>query len=754
MRAAFAAPRPILSPGCWIAAFAAVLLFAAAFMSPLPAVAQGNGGQMLLEADELIYDYDADVISAVGAVLVEYRSYVLTADRVTYYQTTARLVAVGSVRVVDANGIVYEAAHLDITDDFRDGFLEQIYVVGADRTFITADMAERRNGQITEFSNAAYTACEVRLGHEDKPPLWQVRAARIVHDGETETIYFERARLEFFGVPVAYLPRLTVPDPSVERASGFLAPEVSVSSGLGFGIGIPYFWAPAPNYDLTVTPTFFTTAGLLTEAEWRHRLYKGIYTVTVAGIYERAALPADREFRGAFRLTGDFDLSRFWQFRWDATLQTDRSFSNTYETVSPGGPFVRSDLALTGLNGRTYFDANAYYFQDTRPDSNPRHEQARQAAVRPVVDFEHIVQPPGIGGELIFAANLTSLTRQADDPFMIGPDTYYYGLAGSATRLSQQALWQRRLVTTRGQTFTPFAFARADLFALDLDAPPPGVTTDPFAARITGGVGFEWTWPLLISTPNSNHIVEPLVQLVARPSEAMIGALPNDDAQSVVFDTTSLGSLSRFSGFDRVEGGTRLVALLHYYGHFGGGEIDAIIGRSFHLAGINSYSVTGLNNPATGTGLESPRSDIVAAVNATADNGWSVNAAGRLDPASFQLQRATLTASAVIGRLSTSTGIAYERGVFSLEGVPQAVFLVTGRARLGIGDYWTLSAGIDYDAVVGAVVSNSIGLEYECDCAALSITYSEERELGVVTDRSIMFGLQLRTLGDFGATPN
>jgi LPS-assembly protein len=228
----------------------------------------------------------------------------------------------------------------------------------------------------------------------------------------------------------------------------------------------------------------------------------------------------------------------------------------------------------------------------------------------------------------------------------------------------------------------------------------------------------------------------------------MIGALPNDDAQSVVLDTTSLLALNRFSGFDRAEGGTRLVVMLRYNGRFGETTVEAIVGQSYQLAGVNSYAVPGLNHPAEGTGLETARSDIVSALRLS-NGAWSVDAAGRFDSTSLALQRGTLTASADIGPFSASTGIAFERAILDLEGMPQPMFLVTGEAALELGDYWTLLASIDYDALGGAVVANSIGLKYECDCAAMTITYSEDRDMGVVTDRSIMFGLQLRTLGDF-----
>ena len=568
-------------------------------------------------------------------------------------------------------------------------------------------------------------------------------------DEEEEMVYFERARFEFLGVPMAFTPYLSTPDPSVTRATGFLFPQINASTTLGYGVGVPFFWAPAPNFDLTLTPTYFTKAGLLAEAEWRHRLGSGIYTITAAGIYEKAPIPADRMFRGAIRTTGDFNLNRFWQFGWDGTLQTDRGFSSAYSTVNPAAPFVTSEVHLVGVIDRTYFEANAYYFQNVRDAAAPRNSQARQATVHPVVDFDRVFNTPILGGELRYNANFTSVSRGENDPFTFGADTFYYGLAGSHNRIGQQLVWQRRMIGPMGQVITPFAFARADFYILDLDAPPPGVTTDTFVARITGGGGFEWSWPFLIQSANSRHVIEPVVQLVSRPSEAMIGALPNEDSQSVIFDPTSLLLLNRFSGDDRIEGGTRLTVLLRYNGQFGPGRVEAVIGQSFQLAGLNSYGIVGVNSTAMGTGLETARSHIVAAFNFNDGRGRSIAASGRFDPGTMELQRGIMTANLTLGVFTASTGIAYERSILDLEGVPDSAFHITGRAAVEVGPYWSVAGTIDYDAVVGAVVADSVSLRYECDCMSLSATYSEKRAPGVVLDRTVMFGVQLRTLGDF-----
>ena len=79
-------------------------------------------------------------------------------------------------------------------------------------------------GNFTVFENGVYTACAPCKDDPKKPPLWQVKGARIIHDQDEKMLYFETAQLEFFGVPIAYLPYFSTPDPTVKRKSGFLIP--------------------------------------------------------------------------------------------------------------------------------------------------------------------------------------------------------------------------------------------------------------------------------------------------------------------------------------------------------------------------------------------------------------------------------------------------------------------------------------------------------------------------------------------------
>src|SRR5690606_5898321 len=181
-----------------------------------------EGSQMLLIGDTLVYDYDNSTVTAVGAVQIEYGGMRVVAQRVTYNQITSRVIASGGVELVDRDGNKFYAETVDITDDFSDGFVQALRVETTERTYMAAESAERSGGNLTTFVKGVYTACEPCEENPERPPLWQIKAQKVIWDSRAKTIRFERSRFEFLGVPLAFLPYFEVADPTVKRKSGLL----------------------------------------------------------------------------------------------------------------------------------------------------------------------------------------------------------------------------------------------------------------------------------------------------------------------------------------------------------------------------------------------------------------------------------------------------------------------------------------------------------------------------------------------------
>ncbi len=227
---------------------------------------------MLVQAIEVDYDYNNSRVSAVGNVQMFYNGTSVEADKVIYDQKTKRLHAEGNIRMTDADGKITYANIMDLSDDYRDGFVNSLRVDTADNTRMAATRADRSSGNYTVFENGVYTACAPCKDDPKKPPLWQVKGARIIHDQVDKMLYFENAQLEFFGVPMAYMPYFSTPDPTVKRKTGFLMPVVTNYTTYGYGVEVPFYWAIAPDYDATFNPRFTTQQGVLLQAEFRQRL--------------------------------------------------------------------------------------------------------------------------------------------------------------------------------------------------------------------------------------------------------------------------------------------------------------------------------------------------------------------------------------------------------------------------------------------------------------------------------------------------
>ncbi|HMN84698.1 MAG TPA: LPS-assembly protein LptD [Bauldia sp.] len=739
------------------------------------------GEQMLVESDQLVYDYDNNTVSALGNVKIYYAGYTLEAEKVTYIKSNGKLIATGAVKLTDPTGVSAYAEDIDITDDFRDGFVQSLRVDTPDNTHFAAESAKRENGETTTFVNGVYTACEPCKDNPEKPPLWQVKAAKIIVDQKTKMIYFRDATFEFKGVPLAWIPYFSTADPSVKRKTGFLAPVFGYGDAVGWSVTTPYFIALAPNYDATVTPSYYSQQGFLGQVEWRQRTDNGQFTLQMAGISQDdpgaflryddngniiGGSYAQRDFRGGVRTTGEFDINRWWSFGWDGTLTTDRTFTRNYGVLTNDKVATTSNVHLTGLRGKNYFDARIEYFQilADRPtefeviDGDPTvvfglYDQDRQAVVHPVIDHNYIFGNPVLGGELSLNTNITSLSRNENDPFIVNGDTYYHGVAGTFTRVSSEIGWQKKMIGPVGTVLTPFASLRGDAFALDPSGAAAGlITPDSTPTRVMPAAGLELSWPVMATAGKSTHVFEPIAQLIVRPDEQDAGKLPNDDAQSLVFDDTNLFDRDKFSGYDRVEGGTRLNAGVQYTGTFDNGlVVSGLFGQSFALAGQNSFASPDLADVGAFSGLETDRSDYVGRVSLDAGN-TRFTVRGRFDDADFTINAGQVEVSHNAGPLTAAANYLYVREIPEA-GITEATSQITTSASLTFVENWRVFGSAIFDLDEAYMRKNTVGVAFDDSCLSLSLAYSEVRGTDI-PDQTIMVRVLLRTLAEGSVNAN
>src|SRR5580698_2635112 len=90
--------------------------------------------KLVIDADQLIYDKDKNIVSAVGSVQLFYQGRILQADRVVYYRATKRVYAEGHAKMTDEHGDIVYGSRFALSDDFRDGFIDSVQVLTTDKT--------------------------------------------------------------------------------------------------------------------------------------------------------------------------------------------------------------------------------------------------------------------------------------------------------------------------------------------------------------------------------------------------------------------------------------------------------------------------------------------------------------------------------------------------------------------------------------------------------------------------------------------
>lgn len=736
--------------------------------SPSAASELPDDAKLLLAANELVYDRDAERVVANGAVQINYAGYQMVARQVVYDQKTGRVTAAGNIELVEPTGNRIYADSLDVTDNFSDGFLRALRVETTDNTRLVAESAERVGGNQMILHKGVYTACLPCAENPGRPPIWQVKAERVVQDGKKQTVRLEKARFELFGHSIATLPFIVVPDNTVKRKTGFLFPEFRSGENVGFGISVPYYIAIAPDRDATITTTGFSAQGVLLEAELRQRFEKGQANLRLAGIsqmntdeFTAGTSDAERDFRGLVASKGDFKINPRWSFGWDVMFQTDNNFARTYGVEGLNSSTNTNTVYLTGVGERNFFDMRGYYFDVQDADLDDTAEK-KQATVLPVIDYSYYAPELVAGGQLSGTLNFTSLSRfssEAADTNGDGVNDIYRGLKGNMNRLSGELEWERTFDGPGGLQITPLLAARGDVFGLAMDDPAGytgGYTSNDAPARALFTAGVELRYPWLITTANSSHIIEPIAQIYARNDEDFAGQLPNEDSQSLVFDASNLFSRNKFSGFDRVEGGTRANVGMRYTGSFDNGiGVRAVVGQSYHLAGLNSYATDDLLAVGTDSGLETDVSDFVASAGFELPIGLSLSAGVRLDEKTLDVRRTDLNATYAQDRFETSLTFTQvdARPEYSFTNDNQTL---TSSSTVKVNQNWSVFGSVNYDIDANTFNRRSVGISYADECTVFSIAYSDKYDPNDETANDWTIGgkLVFRTLGEINLSDN
>ncbi|MBK8909286.1 MAG: LPS-assembly protein LptD [Rhodospirillales bacterium] len=672
---------------------------------------------ILFTADEVSHDRALSIVRASGNVEISHADRVLLADAVTYNQNLDLVTATGNIALLESSGEVLFAEHMEITGDLKSGVIEDFRALLADGSRLAAAGGRRQDGNLTEMRKGVYSPCNLCAEDPRAAPLWQVKAVSIVHDQEAKEITYSDAWLEFAGLPIAYTPYLSHPDPSVKRKSGVLVPTFGDDSLLGLIVQAPYFWVIDDTKDATITPIITTKEGPALALEYRQRLKKGELQMSGSGAHDSS------EFLGHVFSEFRYDINDTWRGGVDFDRTTDDTYLRRYgfgneRTLTSRG-FVE------GFRGRNYLTGGAYAFQSLEDGV----DDAEIPLVLPIVDYNHVGTADRFGGRPTFDANLAVLTRED------GTDT---------RRLSTRAGYEVPFRDPIGGVYTLSAGLWGDGYHVsdqEIEGEPgafSGVT-----GRVWPQAALEWRMPFVRADKAFDQVIEPVVQFVVSPIGGNPEEIPNEDSLDVELAENNVISTDRFPGLDRVEGGARINYGLGWdLFRLADGSASAFVGQSYRFHADSS--------PEPASGLDGNLSDLVGTVDLTFLPWFDMQYRTRVDQSEWTFARNELGFGGGLKALYLSGTYVYFADEAGDEFQGREELTMTARSQLT--RFWRGRIFGTRDLAENQQLRYGIGLTYEDECFLFDtrLLREEFRDRDLEPRDSLFFRIALKTIGDLG----
>lgn len=720
-----------------------------------------------------------------------FQDHALRTRRLTYDLATGIATADGEVELTAPDGSTVFADYLELTDGAQTGVAVNFATRLEDGSSLMAATAVRRSETVNELNYAIFTPCPICDEDGPKEPTVSIQAQRVIQDENLRAVLYRNAVFKVKGVPVLYLPFFAHPDPTVERASGFLVPEIGFDQERGLSWEQPYLIVVSPSEDWLISPQFNSEVEPLLNLQWRRRFADG--TVVARGGYTYARnfgdfdadddgvddvpQPLDREHRSYLLAHGTFDPTGPWRWGFTAERTSDKTLFDRYDVRDPyadNGLYHGDERRLISQvyaerqTKRSYLSFGAFaiqslrvvQFNDTAPGLNVFESDGALPVAAPIVEGRWEPDGPVFGGRLRLTGSAVALYREefAGAP-VLRPEVLPVGPAPTqgvdGRRVTGRAEWRRTMISPAGVRWEPFVDGRVDVYSIS-DLPAPGLEAEQTVTRGRFTAGLDVSWPLIRPlSGGADLVLEPMGQISASTDADLDPRVPNEDSQVLDLDETSLFRIDRFPGLDLYEGGLRLTggarATLRWDE---GREASLFVGRSWRSDAEPGLLTASADMPWVlydATGLADETSDWV--VQGTFEPHDGVRAWGRATiDGSGEVRRAEAAVEGRWGRRNAGSLIYVMDDSNPVEGPLNRnyAFVESSVQQFIVDDWGVVGRGV-YDLHRDLFVRSEVGLLFDDDCVRFEIGY--RRDNTRVRPSGASEGAYVRlTLATFGGT--
>ncbi|MDW4497624.1 LPS assembly protein LptD [Sulfitobacter sp. D35] len=687
----------------------AVLLCLPRDVSAQAASAEAPPEPAVLVADELFITPER-VLVARGNVEAFQGTTRIRAQEIRYDQRSGALDITGPITLRDGESVAILASAAELDPELESGLLTSARLVLNRQLQLAAVQINRVDGRYSQLYKTAVTSCKVC--EDGRPPLWQIRARRVVHDDLERQIYFEGAQFRIYDLPIFYFPRLRLPDPTVERTTGFLIPSVRTTSQLGTGVKIPYFFTIGPSRDLTLTPYI---SGKTKTLEFRYREAFRNGRIEFNGAASRDdQLPG--ETRAYLFGYGSFDLPRDFKLDFAIETTTDDAYLLDYDYSDKDR--LKSEIAISRARRDEFVGGSLIKYHSLRDNED---NSTLPTLIGDAV-YEARLFPSAVGGELRLGLNLHSHQRSSTQD-IVGRDV---------NRINARAEWLRTWTLSQGLVAEARAGAVADFFDIKQDS-----TFPDDQSALTPQAALALRYPMSrTEAGGATQFLEPLAQLAWVDDNAL--DLPNEESTLVEFDEGNLLSLSRFPRPDRRERGV-VTALGVNWARFDprGWQAHLTLGQVLSEESDASFTES--------SGLRGTSSDYLLAGQIKTDNGWAISARSLFD-GGFDFTKSEIRGHFIRPRVRFATSY-----LWLIEDPDEMrdndVSEVSFEGEYDVSRNWSVGADWRFDLASDRAATAGVGVVYTNECVTVDLSLKRRYTSSTSVEPSTSFGFTIGLRG-------
>jgi len=287
--------------------------------------------EMRLTSETGLHDGATRRMTAIGNAELVTSNAAINADRIIYDQNERAATAVGNVvaRLFDGSSNMVILADV-VTVRFDGDEVDEVYfldgravskklvtakqmreartakaanALGVTGLLLTGNHLKRVDDHTWHADDLDLVPCECNFDN----PSWKIRAGSANIDTLHDRASITNASIWVYGVPVMWLPWLSLP--LTERQTGLLFPKPGSSFLAGFSLEQPIFITLGRSYDMTITPGyFFGAAPSLVGGD------PPMYIEPISGI-QGPRLQTEFRYTPTRRISGRVNLGVFYDFR-------------------------------------------------------------------------------------------------------------------------------------------------------------------------------------------------------------------------------------------------------------------------------------------------------------------------------------------------------------------------------------------------------------------------------------------------------